>query len=137
MVHPPGELSLCLLAITDFTNAELRGHVCVVQVESEQDLQLRDQARLWDGLWHLLLVYSPAQLHRDRPVFQCNRCYNMSLSNEMLHRHTRENHLHEPDWGQWFMNVPKVKLFGNENVVTNWFYACTIWAVGKEYENGH
>ena len=27
---------------------------------------------------------------------------------ETLHRHTRENHLHEPDWGQWFMNVPKV-----------------------------
>ena len=24
--------------------------------------------------------------------------------------HTKENNLHEPDWGQWFMNVPKVSL---------------------------
>ena len=117
-----------LLNIKAFSNAELRGHVCAVQVEPEQDLQLRDQAGLWDGLRHLLLVHSPTQLHGDRPVLlQCNRCYNMFLSNEMLHRHTRENHLHEPDWGQWFMNVPKVKLFGNENFVTKRFYACKIW----------
>ena len=22
--------------------------------------------------------------------------------------HAKKNHLHEPDWGHWFMNVPKV-----------------------------
>ena len=40
---------------------------------------------------------------------------------KMLHRHTRENHLHEPDWGQWFMNVPKV--ISHRHFFTNMFYA--------------
>ena len=47
-----------------FSNAELRGHVCVVQVEPEQDLQLRDQAGLWDGLRNLLLVHAATELYR-------------------------------------------------------------------------
>ena len=95
--------------------AELRGHVCAVEVEPEQDLQLRDQKGLRDGLRHLLLVHAPAQLHRDRPVFECNRCY-AGFNNKDLHRHTRENHLHEPDWGQWFMNVPKVTFKRNHMI---------------------
>ena len=81
VVHPPGQLSksskILVLNLSriqstflldqylTLANAELRGHVCVVEVEPEQDLQLRDQARLWDRLWHLLLVHPPAQLHGD------------------------------------------------------------------------
>ena len=30
--------------------------------------------------------------------------------------HTKENNLHEPDWGQWFMNVPKVSAL-NMNIL--------------------
>ena len=29
--------------------------------------------------------------------------------------HTKENNLKEPDWGQWFMDVPKVRIIHNHN----------------------
>ena len=49
---------------------ELRGHVHPLQVEPEQDLQLRDQTGLRHGLRDLLLVHAAAQLHGDRPAHQ-------------------------------------------------------------------
>ena len=40
--------------------------------------------------------------------------YTPQLNFTEIDLHTHENHLHEPDWGHWFMNVPKVifKLSG-------------------------
>jgi len=35
--------------------------------------------------------------------------------------HTKENNLHEPDWGQWFMNVPKGSKTGKDNGFTMLF----------------
>ena len=37
--------------------------------------------------------------------------YTPQLNFSEILLHTEENHLHEPDWGHWFMNVPKVKIF--------------------------
>ena len=34
--------------------------------------------------------------------------YTPQLNFTEIDLHTHENHLHEPDWGHWFMNVPKV-----------------------------
>ena len=34
--------------------------------------------------------------------------YTPQLNFTQIDLHTHENHLHEPDWGHWFMNVPKV-----------------------------
>ena len=116
------------LQYQSLARSELRGHVCALEVEPEQDLQLRDQKGLWDGLRHLLLVHAPAQLHGDRPVFECNRC---CFNNKDLHRHTRENHLHEPDWGQWFMNVPKVTESQKSMYVT--FGRVSVWAVDDKW----
>ena len=36
--------------------------------------------------------------------------YTPQLNFTEIDLHTHENHLHEPDWGHWFMNVPKVIL---------------------------
>ena len=35
--------------------------------------------------------------------------YTPQLNFTEIDIHTHENHLHEPDWGHWFMNVPKVE----------------------------
>ena len=34
--------------------------------------------------------------------------YTPQLNFTEIDLHAKENHLHEPDWGHWFMNVPKV-----------------------------
>ena len=34
--------------------------------------------------------------------------YTPQLNFTQIDQHTHDNHLHEPDWGHWFMNVPKV-----------------------------
>lgn len=58
---------------------------------------------------------------------------------EILHRHTRENHLHEPDWGQWFMNVPKVIshchiVICHKYVLCNvTFGTVSVWAVDDKW----
>ena len=35
--------------------------------------------------------------------------YTPQLNFSEIEAHTKEHELHEPDWGHWFMNVPKVK----------------------------
>ena len=35
--------------------------------------------------------------------------------------HTKENNLHEPDWGHWFMNVPKVSYFYSKLAILSFF----------------
>ena len=36
--------------------------------------------------------------------------YTPQLNFTQIDQHTHDNHLHEPDWGHWFMNVPKVTI---------------------------
>ena len=38
--------------------------------------------------------------------------YTPQLNFTEIDLHAKENHLHEPDWGHWFMNVPKVGFGG-------------------------
>lgn len=44
--------------------------------------------------------------------------YTPQLNFTQIDLHTHENHLHEPDWGHWFMNVPKV--FRNKSQQFKW-----------------
>jgi len=47
--------------------------------------------------------------------------YTPQLNFTQIDLHTHENHLHEPDWGHWFMNVPKGSKTGKDNGFTMLF----------------
>ena len=40
--------------------------------------------------------------------------YTPQLNFTQIDLHTKEKNLHEPDWGQWFMNVPKVTMLNTD-----------------------
>jgi len=47
--------------------------------------------------------------------------YTPQLNFTEIDLHAKENHLHEPDWGHWFMNVPKGSKTGKDNGYTMLF----------------
>ena len=71
-------------------HTNVQTHVCSLKVEPDQD---------------------SLAIERDFGTDYGICCwYTPQINFTEIDIHTKENNLHEPDWGQWFMNVPKVSF---------------------------
>merc|ERR1719237_1571740 len=66
--------------------------------------------------WNGSTTYTHGENKRDFGTDYGICCwYTPQLNFTEIDLHTHENHLHEPDWGHWFMNVPKGSKTGKDN----------------------
>ena len=48
--------------------------------------------------------------------------YTPQLNYTQIDAHTKENNLSEPDWGKWFMNVPKESNLDNLGRIIDFYF---------------